>query len=223
MSCGIYKITNTINGKCYIGQSINIERRIKEHLRDFTKFDYAIYVAMRKYGVDNFTFDTIHECKREELDELEIEYIDKLRSYIRFENSNGYNETLGGKGLVGYYLTEANLERMRKAKYKIKNMTNQEKMAMRTNKLLSKLRRGKGRNLFIKSKAIPDGDGIYIYRENYELEPYHKLYSAKDIDIEDDELMEMIERDIIEDHDGNETMQYFIDIGLYDEYEGEWI
>lgn len=221
--CGIYKITNLINGKSYIGQSINIKRRIKEHMRDYLKFDYAIYKAIRKYGIGNFSFDILCECKKDELDDLEIKYINEFRSYGRFSDSKGYNETLGGKGLVGYYLTATDLAAMKRSLYRIKNMTKEEKLAMKTNKMLSKLRRKKGRELFIKAKAIPDGDGIYIYRENYDLEPYHKIYSRKEIDVDDNELIEMIERDIIEDHEGNETMQYFIDIGLYDEYEGEWI
>ena len=65
---GIYKLTNKINNKVYIGQSINIENRFQQHknnclnenLKDYnTKF----YRALRKYGVENFTFEIIEELK----------------------------------------------------------------------------------------------------------------------------------------------------------------
>ena len=55
---GIYKITNTINGKCYIGQSIDIERSWQEHLYKNSTFLLLKY-ALHKYGVNNFTFEVI--------------------------------------------------------------------------------------------------------------------------------------------------------------------
>jgi hypothetical protein len=93
---GIYKITNKINGKCYIGQSDNIKRRWKEHKKDAfwtngNGYDYPLYRAMRKYGIENFTFEIIEECAIDALNELEIFYISKYGSY-----ENGYNQTLGG-------------------------------------------------------------------------------------------------------------------------------
>jgi group I intron endonuclease len=58
---GIYKITNKINGKVYIGQSINIERRWKEHISDKRK-NSLIHLAIEKYGEKNFNFEIIEEC-----------------------------------------------------------------------------------------------------------------------------------------------------------------
>lgn len=90
--CGIYKITNKINNKIYIGQSVDIIDRFRRHKR--AKDDYIIHKAIRKYGVDNFTFEIIEECPREELD-------DKEKFWIKYYNSfsnNGYNMTPGGQG-----------------------------------------------------------------------------------------------------------------------------
>lgn len=108
--CGIYKITNLVNGKVYIGQSIDIHRRWNNHKRKtFIKSDeqynYPLYRAFRKYGLDNFSFEIIEECSEEELNKKEIYYIDLYRTYICWKDSNGYNQTLGGGGSKGYILT----------------------------------------------------------------------------------------------------------------------
>lgn len=87
--CGIYKITNMYNGKIYIGQSIDIKARWRNH-RNSTS-DYALYRAFRKYGIDNFKFEVIEECNVDQLNERECYWINYYDSYF-----NGYNETLGG-------------------------------------------------------------------------------------------------------------------------------
>lgn len=90
--CGIYKITNTINGNCYIGQSVNIQERWKHHRYPSRgSSHYPLYLAFDKYGIDKFTFEVIEECRPEELDEKEIFYIEKFDSY-----NHGYNQTKGG-------------------------------------------------------------------------------------------------------------------------------
>lgn len=93
---GIYKITNKINGKAYIGQSINIEKRWKNHKIDYLNknshsYDYPLYRAFRKYGINNFTFEIIEECKEKKLNEKEIFWIEHYNTFF-----NGYNQTLGG-------------------------------------------------------------------------------------------------------------------------------
>ena len=82
---GIYKIENLLNHKCYIGQSIHIERRWKEHCQKSTKS--VISQAIKKYGKENFSFQILEECEIDELAEKEIAYIHKFNSII----PNGYN------------------------------------------------------------------------------------------------------------------------------------
>lgn len=93
---GIYKIENLINGKSYIGQSIDIERRFRAHrTRPFNENDRAynsyFYRSIRKYGLDNFSFNILEECSVDELNEKEKFYIEKYNSY-----RNGYNQDEGG-------------------------------------------------------------------------------------------------------------------------------
>lgn len=90
--CGIYKITNKINGKCYIGQSINIQERWKHHRSyPIKKSYYPLYKAFEKYDINNFLFEVIEECSIEELNEKEIYWINFYDSYY-----HGYNQTKGG-------------------------------------------------------------------------------------------------------------------------------
>ncbi len=93
---GIYKITNSINGKCYIGQSNYIERRFAQHKSPYEQQRYSekpLYRAFKKYGIANFTFEILEECKIEELNEKEQYWIKTLQS-LTYEN--GYNVTVGG-------------------------------------------------------------------------------------------------------------------------------
>ena len=94
---GIYKITNKINNKVYIGQSKLIEKRWKEHLADYERKDTKLYFAFRKYGIENFLFEIIEECSIEELNEREIFWIKQYNSY-----NEGYNMDLGGAGNPKY-------------------------------------------------------------------------------------------------------------------------
>lgn len=94
--CGIYKIENKVNGKIYIGQSINIPRRWRQHRTtavDLAKeeYDYPLYRAIRKYGLENFDFSVLEYCEPKDLDEKEKFYIKKFQSF-----SEGYNQTAGG-------------------------------------------------------------------------------------------------------------------------------
>jgi group I intron endonuclease len=94
---GVYKFTNVLNGKSYVGQSINIRRRYNHHRRissDIRGGDVLyINTVMHDVGFDNFEFTVLEECSKEELDEKEIYYIKKYNTLI----PNGYNISFGGK------------------------------------------------------------------------------------------------------------------------------
>lgn len=95
MTCGIYKIENLINHKIYIGQSIEIERRLQKHKT--IKDDLYIHRAIQKYGVKNFSFDIIQKCSQKQLDEKQIYWIQYYNSLI----PNGYNMIPGGSNGAG--------------------------------------------------------------------------------------------------------------------------
>jgi group I intron endonuclease len=97
MSAGIYCIENKINGKKYVGQSINIERRFYLHRRDLNKIhkdsNDFLQNAWNKYGEKNFEFYILEECSSEDFNIKEIYYID----FYNTTNRNfGYNIDIGG-------------------------------------------------------------------------------------------------------------------------------
>ena len=90
----IYKLTNTINNKFYIGQTISsLDRRWSEHVSSARQNKpWVICNAIRKYGADSFTREIIASAdSKEELNTLEISYIAELSPH--------YNMTIGGGGL----------------------------------------------------------------------------------------------------------------------------
>lgn len=94
----IYKITNKINGKIYIGQTNNFNKRKRDHINTainkWKGYERPLYQAMIKYGVENFNFEIIDTAESyDELNEKEIYYIDYFKSSIDY---NGYNLDLGG-------------------------------------------------------------------------------------------------------------------------------
>ena len=97
----IYKITNLINGKLYIGKT-ELDpptKRWDEHRWSknvIRQKNRPLYAALRKYGLENFKFEILEECDNPE--EREMYYIEKYRTYVGFEDCNGYNATLGGDG-----------------------------------------------------------------------------------------------------------------------------
>jgi group I intron endonuclease len=91
----IYKITNNMNDKCYIGQTIKtIEDRISNHKQSAKRGENTkFYNAIRKYGWDNFSIEVIATTDTQEtLDELETYFIKKYDSV-----NNGYNMSYGGE------------------------------------------------------------------------------------------------------------------------------
>lgn len=106
---GIYRFYNTINGKSYIGQSIDLGKRIYAHIRNVRRGDcnQVIYRAIRKHGSQNFKVQILtvfpeHENLRKNLDLSEKIYIEYYGTY-----KSGYNSTVGGDGgILGYKMSD---------------------------------------------------------------------------------------------------------------------
>lgn len=107
----IYCIKNNINGKCYVGKTLKSpNERFSEHLYDAykpTEENRPLYRAIKKYGKNNFSLQTLEECADELASEREIWYIKKLKTY-----AHGYNATIGGDGkqLFDHDIIKAQLE-----------------------------------------------------------------------------------------------------------------
>jgi group I intron endonuclease len=87
----IYKATNKINGKCYIGKTTkNLKTRKKQHIQDSKKSKYYFHRAINKYGSDNFQWEIIEKCKNEsKLSEREEFWIEKNGDYNIIKTSRG--------------------------------------------------------------------------------------------------------------------------------------
>ena len=94
VKCGIYKITNQLDNMCYIGQSVDISTRWKDHAKCGLGIDTPqnnkLYQAMIKDGLWNFSFEILEECSRDQLNEKEKYYIQLYQS-----KEYGYNTTKG--------------------------------------------------------------------------------------------------------------------------------
>lgn len=89
---GIYEIRNLVNGKVYIGQSVDIEKRLKGHREHET--NEHLKNAFKKYGLENFSFSIIKECSIEDLNLYELWYI---LANCSFDPRYGYNIKLGNQ------------------------------------------------------------------------------------------------------------------------------
>lgn len=90
----IYKATNKINNKFYIGQAVNLKRRIAKHKRFYKELKSKFYSAIICYGWNNFIWEIIDTANsKEELNQKEINYIKKFNTI-----ENGYNLRPGGMG-----------------------------------------------------------------------------------------------------------------------------
>lgn len=107
----IYKITNKVNNKVYIGQTkYTVESRWRQHLKNFNieHRQQPLYLAFAKYGLDNFYVETLEEVSIDKLDEREIYWIAYYDSFKK-----GYNATLGGASSKIQYWTDDKYEEIR--------------------------------------------------------------------------------------------------------------
>ena len=129
--CGvIYVITNNLNGKQYVGQTIDLTKRLSAHRKAGKP---GIGKAIQKYGWRNFSVEVIEECEnRDELNEREIFWIAKLNT----KAPNGYNLTEGGDGNCGYVASE-------ETRKKLSAAGRRRQVTAETRKKLSESQKGK--------------------------------------------------------------------------------
>ena len=123
----IYKITNIVNNKVYIGKTSHstVQERWKEHCSDAYKSNNTnrpLYSAIRKYGASSFQIDCIEKVETDKIAcERESFWIDFYRSYVGFSDAWGYNATLGGDGKA--YISEEEKQDICKSYLNLKNMS----------------------------------------------------------------------------------------------------
>lgn len=190
MGC-IYKIKNNINEKIYVGQTTKtLDFRKKEHIRASRYTGYKnsiIYQAIRKYGIENFTFELVEECENILLNNKEIFYIEQFKTISPY----GYNMTEGGeanpttswevrekirKSALGRKVSEETRKKMSLAQLGNKNYFYNKKHSQETKDKISKNHgmRGKFGKLNPISRKVVRLDKI----TNKELEEYESLEIA---------------------------------------------
>jgi group I intron endonuclease len=110
----IYKVTNTINSKVYIGQTIqSLESRRIDHISMANNNSTThFHKAIRKYGLENFEWEILCQCESKyEMDDMEFHYIKQFDSI-----SGGYNMTLGGEGSPGRKHTKKSILKISESK-----------------------------------------------------------------------------------------------------------
>ena len=96
----IYKATNKVNGKIYIGKTVNtLQQRMSEHKRHSKNSIMTFHKAIQKYGFDNFEFVVLFECEDAEL--LTYKEIELIKQFKATEKGIGYNSSTGGDGANG--------------------------------------------------------------------------------------------------------------------------
>lgn len=124
----IYKVTNVINNKIYIGQTTqSLKKRMCGHKYDLKNKSYnsLLHNAIKKYGWNAFIWEKIECVKKTDLNEKEMFYINELNTI----KPNGYNLTLGGGGNYGYkWSDESKLTFSQKVSGKILTDAHKEKI-----------------------------------------------------------------------------------------------
>ena len=108
----IYLLKNIVNGMCYVGQTVNLSRRMCQHRRGNKQL---VDKAIKEYGWNNFLYEVLEVCPRDKLNEREIFWIAQYNCIV----PNGYNKTRGGNGLtnrIGHTLSAETRAKISKAK-----------------------------------------------------------------------------------------------------------
>lgn len=170
----IYKITNLLNGKIYVGKTVQpLNKRFAKHKISRPGYVSHITRAINKYGEDNFTIESIHNAKEgEDLFELEKYYIKLLGS----RSPNGYNMTDGGEGNNGGVFPES-------AKKILRDKNLGKKLSKETKKKIGDSGRGKKRSEEFKIRLSESRKGVprppSVSKRTSEFMKGHKYWVGK--------------------------------------------
>lgn len=191
----IYIITNKVNGKQYVGQTIQtIKKRFNKHKRDSKyRTEYAIYRAFNKYGKENFVIELIQEGikTKEELDSKEKEEIEKRNTI----SPNGYNLKAGGSKSRAHEETKKRLSESAKAMHDRWDNETKEEIRRKCSEAARKQwesyseeeRRAMGMNRYLKKIKMTEHE----YREY--LQNKERIKTAKIMQLKADKLQKQID------------------------------
>lgn len=172
---GIYRYTNLINGKRYIGQAIDLEERHNEHIYSVlnNRPGQMIEYAMVKYGIENFRYEIIEYCSKEELNDLEIYWID----YYNTQNNRrdglgyGYNLTKGGS-----YIPNSRKKKTQAPWNKGKtNVYSEDQLKRISDRTKVGMHKPESWNKFLNSKTDYSGENNPFYGKKHSIETLQKI------------------------------------------------
>ena len=107
---GIYKITNIVTGKCYVGSAVDLKDRFRSHRSKlFLNKHHSpkLQNSYNKHGLDKFVYEIIEECPKGIIIEREQYYIDLYDSY-----NKGYNSRQKAESMLGFKFSEESKKKM---------------------------------------------------------------------------------------------------------------
>lgn len=113
----IYKFTNIVDGKCYIGKTNNFKRRVKDHFKGSENTqNFLLHRAIKKYGVESFIVEIIFQSNSKLISEKQFTNIFEpmlIKEHNSHKSQNGYNMTRGGEGFDSETAKEINEKKLK--------------------------------------------------------------------------------------------------------------
>jgi len=126
----VYKITNKLDGKFYIGSTSNLIKRYYthiNHIRTGKNSCVKLIRAVNKYGEENFTFEIVCECPTEEVLKVEQRYIDSLKPHYNVAKIAGSNLGIKRTEEVKLKKSASQKENWKDESYRVKHLENLSK------------------------------------------------------------------------------------------------
>ena len=135
----IYRFTNLVNGKVYIGQTRNLAQRFAGHIRaSKSESQTLLHRAIRKYGIDNFSFQVLfHVFDEADLSSYEQAFIAEHDCCALDGDHKGYNMTRGGEGIGSELCAKLQQERVKQGKHNWLGINSTNDRSQHNQKMLS--------------------------------------------------------------------------------------